>query len=104
MNEMANSKNGDSHELRTAGGESSEIVRTPDINLALYANADDMYRHRMTIMSVPSRLCEPFKNIEIYADLGPCGPVSPFGPCGPMAPVSPFSPFSAANCSTVKSE
>ena len=72
MNEMANSKNGDSHELRTDGGEASEIVKTHNINLALYANADDMYRHRMTIMSVPSRLCEPFKNIEIYADLGPC--------------------------------
>ena len=69
MNELAKSKGGGGHEVRTAGGESSEIVRTPDINIALYASTDDLIRHKMTIMSVPSRLSQPFPDIDIYADL-----------------------------------
>lgn len=72
MNEMAKSKEGQSHEVRTAGGESAEIIRTPDINIALYANTEDLIRKEMTIMSVPSRLCEPFPDIKIYADLCSC--------------------------------
>lgn len=72
MNEMAKSKEGQAHEVRTAGGESSEIVRTPDINIALYASTEDLIRHCMTIMSVPSRLAEPFPDIPIYADLCSC--------------------------------
>lgn len=69
MNEMAHSKDGQAHEVRTAGGESSEIVRTPDINIALYASTEDLIRKEMTIMSIPSRLCEPFPDIRLYADL-----------------------------------
>ena len=51
MNEMAKSKEGQAHEVRTAGGESSEIIRTPDINIALYASTEDLIRKEMTIMS-----------------------------------------------------
>lgn len=72
MNEMAKSKDGQQHEVRTAGGESSEIIRTPDINIALYANTEDLIRKEMTIMSVPSRLSEPFPDVHIYADLCSC--------------------------------
>lgn len=72
MNEMAKSKDGQSHEVRTAGGESSEIVRTPDVNIALYASTEDIIRHEMTIMSVPSRYSVPFPDIPIYADLCSC--------------------------------
>lgn len=72
MNEMAKSKDGASHEVRTAGGESSEIIRTPDINIALYASTEDLIRKEMTIMSIPSRLAEPFPDIKIYADLCSC--------------------------------
>lgn len=72
MNEMANSKEGQTHEVRTAGGESSEIVRTPDINLALYASTEDLLRKQMTLMSVPSRMAEPFPDIPLYADLCSC--------------------------------
>ena len=72
MNEMSKSKQGQSHEVRTAGGESSEIVRTPDYNIALYASAEDLLRKEMTLMCVPSRLAEPFPDIPIYADLGTC--------------------------------
>ena len=72
MNEMAKSKDGQQHEVRTAGGESSEIIRTPDINIALYASTEDLIRREMTIMSVPSRLAEPFPDIKIYVDLCSC--------------------------------
>lgn len=72
MDEMAHSKDGQNHEVRTAGGESSEIIRTPDVNIALYATIEDIMRHEMTIMSVPSRLSAPFPDIRIYADLCSC--------------------------------
>lgn len=72
MNEMAKSKDGQTHEVRTAGGESAEIIRTPDINIALYASTEDLIRKEMTIMSVPSRLVEPFPDVHIYADLCSC--------------------------------
>lgn len=73
VKEMSTSdKNGKSHELRTAGGESAEIVRTPDINIALYASIDDLLNNSMRIMSIPSRLCPAFPSFDIYADLGTC--------------------------------
>lgn len=72
MNEMAKSKDGQNHEVRTAGGESSEIIRTPDINIALYASTEDLIRNEMTIMSVPSRLAEPYPDAKIYCDLCSC--------------------------------
>ena len=72
MKEMAKSKDGQQHEVRAAGGESSEIIRTPDINIALYASIEDLIRKEMTIMSVPSRLAEPFPDINIYCDLCSC--------------------------------
>lgn len=72
MNEMSKAKDGSAHEVRTAGGESSEIVRTPDINIALYATAEDLIRKEMTLLSVPSRMASPFPPIKIYCDLKSC--------------------------------
>lgn len=72
MNEMAKSKEGSSHELRTAGGETSEVIRTPDINIALYGSIEDIRAGSMKILSIPSRLCQPFPEIDIYCDLGIC--------------------------------
>lgn len=72
MDEMAKSKDGAQHEVRTAGGESSEIIRTPDINIALYASIEDLIRNEMTILSVPSRLASPFPSFGIYCDLKSC--------------------------------
>ena len=69
---MAKSKDGQQHEFRTSGGESSEIIRTPDINIALYATAEDLMRKEMTIISVPSRLAAPCPPIKIYCDLKSC--------------------------------
>lgn len=72
MNELARSKDGASHEVRTAGGESSEIVRTPDVNIALYASIDDLINNHMKILSVPSRMASPFPAFDIHCDLGVC--------------------------------
>lgn len=72
LREMSSTKEGTSHETRVAGGESSEIVRTPDVNIALYASTEDLQRGEMTIMSIPSRMSEPFPNIRIGVNLGTC--------------------------------
>ena len=72
MSEMSKSKDGATHEVRTAGGESSEIVRTPDVNIALYATAEDLASNTMKLLSVPSRMSKPFPTTDIYCDLGIC--------------------------------
>lgn len=72
IKEMAHSKGGSSPETRTSGGESSEVIRASDINIALYASMDDLQRKSMTVMSIPSRLSVVFPAFEIYADLCSC--------------------------------
>lgn len=72
IKELAHSKEGRAPETRTAGGESSEVIRASDINIALYASIDDLQRKEMTVMSIPSRLSISFPAFKIYADLGPC--------------------------------
>ena len=72
IKELAHSKDGKSPETRTAGGESSEVIRAVDINIALYASIDDLQRKEMTVMSIPSRLSVSFPSFKIYADLGSC--------------------------------
>lgn len=72
MNEMAKAKDGKVSDIRTAGGESSEVVRTPDINIALYSDDEDRSHHEMRILSMPSRFAESFAPIRIKADLASC--------------------------------
>lgn len=76
MKELSKSKDVGNVEVRTGGGESSEIVRTPDVNIALYASAEDLINHTMKILSVPSRMSAPFPSFDIYCDLGVCQFVS----------------------------
>lgn len=59
-------------EARTGGGESAEITRTPDVNIALYASAEDLIHKRMTLLPIPSRMASPFMPFSIYADLSCC--------------------------------
>lgn len=61
-----------SQELRNAAGESYEVIKTPDVNLALYATVDDIANGRMKIMNVASRNASPFEPIDIVASLGSC--------------------------------
>lgn len=70
VNDLAKS-DGDM-ELRVSGGKSGEVVKTPDINIALWATAEDIIRHKMSILSIPSRSAEPFPKFDIVHNLDVC--------------------------------
>ena len=70
--ELSKSSGSSNVETRTGGGESAEVVRTPDVNIALYASIDDLMKNHMQILSIPSRDCQPFPPIDIYCDLAVC--------------------------------
>jgi hypothetical protein len=57
-------------ELRDAAGETYEVIKTPDVNLALYASVADLRNGDMKILSIPSRTSTTFEPIDLYADLG----------------------------------
>lgn len=59
-------------ELRDAAGESYEVIKTPDVNLALYANVEELKQGRMRIISIPSRNHKQFDPIELNCQLGSC--------------------------------
>ncbi|WP_255294077.1 DNA helicase [Bacillus toyonensis] len=59
-------------DTRLGGGESSEIIRTPDVNIALYGTPTDIDNNRLTLLSVPSRVARPFEQRDIFVDLGFC--------------------------------
>lgn len=73
---LANKGNTSDSEMRTAGGGSSEVFRTPDIIFALWASTSDLRHNRMTVLSVPCRFNKPFAEIPCYVDLGTCRFVS----------------------------
>lgn len=72
MKILSNAQDSSKVEVRTSGGESSEVIRTPDINIALYATPEDLMRKMITLLPMPSRLAAPFEKTEIYANLGTC--------------------------------
>lgn len=59
---------GNDIDMRTAGGESSEVVRTPDVNLALYATSQMLIERQLKFLSVPSRDYEAFTEQDAYID------------------------------------
>lgn len=59
-------------DMRTAGGGSSEVFRTPDIIFAFWASTADIRNNRMKVLSVPCRFNKPFEEIPCYMDLGTC--------------------------------
>ena len=59
-------------ELRDSAGESYEVIKTPDVNLALYANTEELKQGKMRILSIPSRNHKPFDPIELNCELGSC--------------------------------
>lgn len=70
MKILSNAQDSSKVEVRTSGGESSEVIRTPDINIALYATPEDLMRKVITLLPMPSRLAAPFEKTQIYANLG----------------------------------
>lgn len=69
---LANKSDTGDSEMRTAGGGSSEVIRTPDINFAFWASTADLRNNRMKILSMPCRFNKPFPEIPCYIDLGVC--------------------------------
>lgn len=59
-------------DMRTSGGSSSEVIRTPDIIFTLWATTQDLSNGTMKILSMPSRMSKPFPEINVVHDLGAC--------------------------------
>lgn len=72
LDSMAATTNTANVEMRTAGGESSEVFRTPDVIFAFWASTEDLLNNRMKILSVPGRFKKTFPEIPCYIDLGVC--------------------------------
>lgn len=72
INALMASKDTSNSELRTAGGNSAEVIRTPDITFAFWASTADLANNRMKVLSMPSRFAKPFPEIPCVIDLGCC--------------------------------
>ena len=59
-------------DMRTAGGGSSEVFRTPDVILILWASTQDILNGKMKILSAPARMSKPLPEINVIHDLGVC--------------------------------
>ena len=59
-------------DLRTAGGGSSEVERTPDVIFAMWATASDLQNNVMKIIPMPSRMNISFPPVSVRVDLGTC--------------------------------
>lgn len=59
-------------ELRDAGGESSEVIRTPSVLFLLYGNTQMMQDNTLKLISIPSRNSKPFDPVDLYVDFSTC--------------------------------
>ena len=59
-------------DLRTAGGGSSEVERTPDVIFALWATSNDLQNNVMHIIPMPSRMNVSFPPVRVRVNLGTC--------------------------------
>lgn len=65
-------KNTNEADMRTSGGVTSEVVRTPDIIFAFWATTEDLRNNRMKILSMPGRFSKPFPEIDVVLNLEVC--------------------------------
>lgn len=72
VKQMAKPGGANGVDLRTAGGESSEIVRSSDYMFALWASAEDIKHHRTRLESIPNRFASPIDPIEMYVEFDSC--------------------------------
>lgn len=59
-------------DMRTSGGTSAEVLRTPDVILALWATTTDLLNNKMKFLSMPSRMNVTFPEIKANIDLCTC--------------------------------
>lgn len=59
-------------DIRTMGGDSSEIIRTTDYIIPLFASTEDIKNHKVTILPTASRLSSVTDKIDLYIDGETC--------------------------------
>lgn len=72
FNKLVETKDTSNMDMRASGAKSSEVIRTPDIIIAIWASTQDIANGSMKILSMPSRYAKPFPEINLNIDLGPC--------------------------------
>ena len=72
INELLSMGDTSNADARTSGGSSAEVIRTPDIIIALWASTQDLLNNTMKILSMPSRKAKAFPEINVVHDLGVC--------------------------------
>ena len=59
-------------ETRDIAGASYEVVKTPDINIALIGSVEDIKVGHLALVSMPSRNSAPFAPTDLSVDFGAC--------------------------------
>lgn len=72
INDLLSKNDTSGSDMRTAGGSSSEVFRTPDVIITLWASTQDLANNTMKILSTPARMSKTFPEIECVTDLGTC--------------------------------
>lgn len=76
FNNLLNMSDTSSADMRTSGGGSSEVLRTPDIIFAFWASTQDLQNNSLKILSMPCRFNRAFPEIPCYVDLETCDFIS----------------------------
>ena len=63
---------GEAFDIRTAIGESAEIMRSSDVVISMYATVEELGNNRLRFQSIPSRYAQPFEEFSVNIDLGRC--------------------------------
>lgn len=72
LKELISKKDTSDSDMRTSGGGSSEVLRTPDYSFAMWATTQDLINNSMKFLSMPCRFNKAFPEISAYIDLGTC--------------------------------
>lgn len=72
INDLLSRSDTGSADMRTSGGTSSEVFRTPDVILTLWASTQDLANNTLKILSTPARMSKTFPEIECVTELGTC--------------------------------
>ena len=65
-------KNTEQADMRTSGGVSAEVIRTPDIIFAFWATTQDIANNTIKILSMPCRFNKPFPEIDVAINYETC--------------------------------
>lgn len=72
FDKLIESKDTASTDMRTSGGESSEVIRTPDIIFAFWATTQDLINNTLKILSMPGRFNKALPEIDVVTDFESC--------------------------------